>query len=88
MEKYLKAFLLFHDKEIPFVHSINYLIKECTKIDKDFDYLFKINAGRLTKYYTRTRYLPILEVRKEEAENAVEIAKKVEKFILNKFYCE
>ena len=82
--KYLKAFLLYKLESYPFKHSIAYLIKECSKIDKEFEHLFEIRAHELSKYYTGSRYLPLLEISQEEAKKALEIAEKVRDFILKK----
>ena len=88
VEKYLKAFLLFKRNSYPFIHSIKMLIQLCIQIDKDFKYLFEINADKLDKYYTGTRYLPLLKVSEEEAKEAIEIAEKVRDFVLKKLKFE
>lgn len=38
----------------------------------------------LEDYYTGTRYPPIIEISREEAEEAVEIARKVKDFVFEK----
>ena len=35
-EKYLKAFLLYHNKHIEKTHNVDFLIQECMLIDSDF----------------------------------------------------
>ena len=40
-EKYLKLFLLYHGVEIVRTHEIEFLLCECAKLDKEFEY-----AGR------------------------------------------
>ncbi len=84
MEKLLKAFLLYKKNNYPFVHSINKLIDLCVKIDRDFEYLLKINADFLEDYYTGVRYPPLLRVSEEEAREAIKIAEKVKEFVLKK----
>ena len=84
VEKYLKAYLLYKEGNYPFKHSISYLIKECAEIDEDFEYLFEIGSHKLNKYYTGTRYLPLLDISEEEAKEAIEIAEKVRNFVLKK----
>ncbi len=84
VEKFLKAYLLEKEEGFPFIHSIKMLIHLCTQIDKDFEYLLKIDADKLDKYYTGTRYLPLLKVSQKEAKEAIEIAEKVKDFVLKK----
>jgi len=55
-EKYLKAFLIFHGKEIRKTHDIGEIINQCKKIDPDFSFLLDINADILTKYAVEIRY--------------------------------
>ncbi len=52
--------------------------------DGDFERLFEIRADKLDRYYTGTRYPPLLEVTEEDAKEAIEMAKKVREFILRK----
>ena len=84
VEKYLKAYLLEKKGNYPFTHSIAFLIKSCIEVDRDFEYLYDIGAQELTKYYTVTRYLPLMHVPEEEARKALEIAEKVRGFVLKK----
>ncbi len=84
VEKYLKAFLLFKKNDYPFVHSIAKLINDAIKLDKDFNYLFEIEANKLSRYYITSRYPPLIVVSEEEAKEAVEIAERVREFILRK----
>lgn len=60
------------------------LIQNCMNADEDFKYLFEINADKLDRYYTGTRYPPLLDVTEEEVREAVDIAEKVREFILKK----
>lgn len=42
VEKYLKAFLIYHDVDFPRTHDVDFLLLECVKIDKDnFQFDFK-----------------------------------------------
>ncbi|MEM5821371.1 MAG: HEPN domain-containing protein [Candidatus Aenigmatarchaeota archaeon] len=83
-EKFLKAFLAFHNQLIPKTHVIEILIKKCMKIDEDFSNLLTPEIIILTEYY-RARYPPKkLIISQEEAEKAIEIAEKVKNFVLNK----
>ncbi|MEM5861346.1 MAG: HEPN domain-containing protein [Candidatus Aenigmatarchaeota archaeon] len=84
VEKFLKAFLVASNVEFGRVHSIEYLIKLCEKIDKEFEFLYDITAN-LTDYAIDVRYpdefyMPTIE----EAKKAFESAKKVKDFIFKK----
>ena len=84
VEKFLKAFLVASNVEFGRVHSIEYLIKLCEKIDKEFEFLYDITAN-LTDYAIDVRYpdefyIPTIE----EAKKAFESAKKVKDFIFKK----
>ncbi len=54
------------------------------KLEKDFRYLYEINADGLDDYYTGVRYPPLLEVDSGEAMESIEIARKVRDFVLGK----
>ena len=83
-EKYLKAFLCFHNAEIIKRHEIELLIIACSRIDKEFEKLLETKAPLLTKYY-KTRYPPsLISVEKEDAKEAIEIAEKIKEFVLKK----
>ncbi|MBU2446153.1 MAG: HEPN domain-containing protein [Bacteroidetes bacterium] len=82
VEKYLKAFLIFNGKEIRKTHDIAELIRACMKIDTEFQKLFDLDTDKLTEYaveirYSEEFYFPSLE----EAEEAIEIARKVKEFV-------
>jgi len=47
-EKYLKAFLIFHGKEISRTHNLAELIRSCAKIDESFQSLFDLQVHELT----------------------------------------
>jgi len=53
VEKFLKAFLVFHNIDFPKTLDLDYLLLECNKIDaKDFD----IDLGSLTDFGVNIRY--------------------------------
>ena len=84
VEKMLKAFLLNYNIEFGKTHSIEYLIKLCSKIDKEFEKLYEIIEG-LTEYAIDVRYpdefyIPSIE----EAKEAFDTATKVKEFVLRK----
>jgi HEPN domain-containing protein len=53
VEKYLKVFLVFHDKEFIFSHNIDYLLDLCAQIDAIYADTDPLN---LSLYAVRTRY--------------------------------
>jgi len=76
-EKILKAFLAFHNVKIPKTHIIEKLIKECMKLEKDFENLLEIEIISLSDYYLK-KYPPkrrIISIK--EAQKAIEIAEKL-----------
>ena len=52
-EKFLKAFLLYHDQDIPRTHNIEFLLEKAKKFDPDFA---EIDPGNLTDYGVEARY--------------------------------
>ena len=84
VEKMLKAFLLYKKGNYPFTHIISELLKECLKLDGDFEHLLRMKVQKVEIYYTKARYPPLLEVTEEEAKEALEIAEKVRGFVLGK----
>ncbi|MCF8346928.1 MAG: HEPN domain-containing protein [Bacteroidales bacterium] len=53
VEKYLKAFLIFHDIDFPKTHDVDYLLLQCKKIDKE---KFGIDLKSLTEFGVSVRY--------------------------------
>ncbi|MCB8994972.1 MAG: HEPN domain-containing protein [Bacteroidales bacterium] len=53
VEKFLKAFLIFHDVDFPKTHDLDYLIMECQKFDK---YSFEIDLKSLSDFGVSVRY--------------------------------
>ena len=84
VEKFLKAFLVYHRKEFERVHTIEYLLKLCSSLDNEFETLYEITAN-LTYYAIEVRYpdefyIPTIE----EAKKAFQSATKVKDFIFKK----
>ena len=85
VEKCLKAYLIFHEKEYRRTHNIAELIELCREIDGDFEYLYELKAEELTIYATDVRYPDDFYMpSKEEAHEAVKIAEKVKEFVRKK----
>ncbi len=80
VEKYLKAFLIFHDVDFPKTHDVDYLLLECKKIDREN---FGIDLKSLTEFGVSVRYpddfyIPGVEETKEYIEIAQVVKYSVE----------
>jgi len=83
-EKYLKAYLTYNGIEFRKTHDLGELIGLATKIDKSFADLMKVGE-RLTDYAVDVRYPMFFEEPTiEEAKEAIEIAERVKRFILER----
>lgn len=86
VEKYLKAFLTFHNIEVKKTHDIEFLLDLCAGQDKDFlNLLEREKASELTSFGVEVRYpdefyFPTLD----EAIENFKVALKVKAFILKK----
>ncbi|MBN2519356.1 MAG: HEPN domain-containing protein [Bacteroidales bacterium] len=85
IEKYLKAFIIFHQKEIRRTHDIAELIEACIEIDPAFKMLYEYDADNLTVYAIEVRYpdefyIPTIE----ETNNCLNITLLTKKFIIRK----
>lgn len=57
VEKFLKAFLVYHNVDFPRTHDVDFLLLECKRIDsKDFD----IDLGSLSDFGVNLRYPAVL----------------------------
>lgn len=53
VEKFLKAFLVYHNVDFPRTHDVDFLLLECKKIDsKDFN----VDLGSLSDFGVNIRY--------------------------------
>ncbi|MGC9070914.1 MAG: HEPN domain-containing protein, partial [Elusimicrobiales bacterium] len=85
VEKYLKAYLVFHQKYFRKTHNIAELIELCKEIDQDFNKLYDLKVENLTPYATEIRYPEDFYFPSEdEAKEAIEIAEKVRSFVIEK----
>ena len=76
VEKYLKGYLVFFGIEVPYTHNLVRLLGECPEHDKWEGNVQDLKF--LTQYSITTRYPGIdEEVTEQEANDAVEIARKV-----------
>jgi HEPN domain-containing protein len=78
-EKYLKAYLVYHDIDFPYTHDIKKLLNLCGS----HKWIEKIkDAEELTPYAISSRYPGLDEpVTEDEAHHAVNIASKMKKTI-------
>jgi HEPN domain-containing protein len=84
VEKYLKGFLLFHDREIEKTHKLSALIQSCEEINSLFSELRIKRIDALTPYATTYRYpddfyIPTID----EAKNSLNSADFVRSFVRN-----
>ncbi len=85
VEKYLKAFLIYHEVKFPKTHDISFLIEKCKTIDKDFDMLYEYDADFLTEFGVEIRYPDEFYIPSEdEAKRCLNIALKVRRFVRDK----
>ncbi len=83
VEKFLKAFLIFHDVDFPKTHDLDYLILECQKIDNSF---MDIDLKSLSDFGVSIRYpddfyVPEVKETREYIEISKEIKNCIEKLI-------
>ncbi|WP_456368406.1 HEPN domain-containing protein [Thermococcus sp.] len=84
VEKFLKAFLVKAGKPVPRTHDIAYLIELCKEIDPSFERLYDMNAHYLSDFAVEVRYPSYYTVPKEIAAEAIETARKVLEFVLER----
>lgn len=81
-EKYLKAFLQEHGAEFERTHELAPLLDLCVEIEKEFSKL-RNDIKRMAGYAVAIRY-PGASVSVELAEEALNAAKRVRKFVRSK----
>lgn len=79
IEKFLKAFLLFNEKELLRTHNLNILLKSCAGIDNDF---IEIDIQDLNQYAVRSRYpdqffSPEISAAKEYYQIALDVKERI-----------
>lgn len=85
IEKYLKAFLIYH--QVPFgrTHDLIFLVQKCKDIDSDFEKFSTPKIDRLTDYAVEVRYpnefyIPSIK----EARESYQIANEIRNFVKDK----
>ena len=84
VEKYLKAHLVYNNKEINKTHDISELLEDCKNVDNVFSKLEKLNIDDMTNYAVIVRYDDIIEPTREDAKEAISIAEQIKTFINEK----
>jgi len=81
VEKYLKMFLIYNNKEIQKTHNIEYLLVECAEIDEEFNNIDPKNLSEfgVSARYPGDFYMPTEKEALEYKELILEIKKIVEK---------
>lgn len=79
-EKYLKAFLSFHGKQIPRTHDLEEILPICQKIDHTLVPM-KMNPEELTSYAVEMRYDAEFWPDKKVVEDALAQVEEIEKAI-------
>ncbi|HNR43264.1 MAG TPA: HEPN domain-containing protein [Bacteroidales bacterium] len=79
-EKYLKAFLIFHGKEVIKTHNIEFLLSECASINSDFSSIDPLNLSDfgVSVRYPGDQYIPS----EKEVLECKEIAFEIERIVL------
>jgi len=82
VEKYLKAYLVLHEKPFRRTHDLAELIELCRELDPSFEQFYAQNVDSLTVYGTEVRYpdnfyMPSLE----EAEESLRLALLAREFV-------
>jgi len=85
IEKYLKAFLTYHDVRVKKTHDLGMLLEMCLEIDKEFEIMDKGKIASLTPFAMEIRYpdeiyIPTID----ESKNALETALKVKEIVFKK----
>ena len=90
IELFLKAFLLeknVFDIRRHRTHNLIYLVRECYKIDKDFEEILEVGDLKgISSFAIITKYdISFLKmVTEQDAREAIDVAEKVRNFILRK----
>lgn len=82
VEKYLKAFLIYHKISYKKTHNIGYLLNECEKLDNDFS---GIEIKNISRFGVRIRYPDdFYEPDMEEVKFYSELAKRIRNKVYTK----
>jgi HEPN domain-containing protein len=79
-EKYLKWFLVLHDREPPKIHDLEELEKLCETISPAFSALLD-KCSYLTVYGVQSRYPSVMQLEKEDMDRALAYAELIREFV-------
>ena len=83
-EKYLKAYQIYNDLKIIKTHDLDILIGSLKEFDCDID-KFENASMVLTGFAVKFKYPDdFVDIKKEDAEKSIEIAKEIQKYITQK----
>ena len=84
VEKYLKAFLIFHSTSFKFSHDLIYLLEIINQFDSDFEDYYE-DISELQGYAVEIRYPnETIFLSNEKVEKAIQIAKNVRGLVTSK----
>lgn len=79
VEKYLKGYLVYRQKEFEKIHDIVELLRMCSEMNKEFEH-FRIFCEKLNAYYIPTRY-PVPEIKEYTRKELEDLVKKTQQLI-------
>ncbi len=80
-EKYLKAYLIYHNRTFPYSHNLADIVNECIQVDEDFASIQR-KAEILTPYAVEIRYPDDFYMpTRQEAEESLAIATEIRDFV-------
>ena len=83
VEKCLKAFLVYHQRDFPYTHNLSKLVEICAGVDESFRSLIPLVAP-LTPYAVELRYDDQFWPIREVAQEARSAALAVREFVLSR----
>jgi len=87
-EKYLKAYLLWQRWILKRTHDLSELLNYCGDYDSSFSHLIS-ECQLLNEYITDGRYpgdLPFNSINKQDAQDAIQAAEQIERWVCNKIH--
>ncbi len=82
-EKYLKAYLLHRGEPFEFIHDLEALMEQCTRLDPAWESL-RDAVEPLTAYAVRFRYPGPADPSVEEVRSALRVVIELEQFVLSR----
>ena len=88
-EKYLKAYLTFHNRAFRKTHDISELLQICIEVDESFTRLQEANVDELTLYAVAVRYPSDFPTpTQQEVQRAHHLALTVRQFVRDRLQAE